>query len=334
MRSNAAAISELGGGRYGMNPEPAVQVLLGTYNYGRYIGDFLHSLAAQDCKEWSLVVRDDASTDNTSAILDDWRNRLPGGINTVPGSGGERLGITGNFSRLLAYSTAPYVMLADPDDVWHPNKIGLSLKAIRGLEDRVGVNRPCLVHTDLRVVDGQLNPIAPSHWRRHGLVPDRGRRLSRIILENTVSGSTSIFNRALVQVAGDIPPEARAEDWWIALIAAAFGEIEPIHQATMDYRRHGANDSETILLAEGAARALLAPGTMRRRLRDALDFPLPCARVFLARYRDRLTPEQIAGLEALLRLRGMGPLARRIAVLRHRLLFTSRLRNLGMLILL
>jgi hypothetical protein len=143
-----------------------------------------------------------------------------------------------------------------------------------------------------------------------------------------------IFNRALVEMAGHIPPEAIYQDWWFALVAAAFGEIVPVSQPTVDYRRHGANESRTVRLAEVAVRALLRPAEARRRLRDALDLPLPCAQAFLLRFRGDLAPAQIAALEAFLRLRSMGPIARRIAVLRHQLLFSSMLRNAGMLLLL
>ena len=311
-----------------------IQILLGTYNYGQYLDAFMESLVAQDFAGWSLLVRDDASSDGTPALLEEWRRRLGGRMIILPDSGRSNLGVAGNYSRLLAASTAPYVMFADPDDVWHRDKIRTTFAAMQRCETALGAGIPCLVHTDLAIVDESLGPIAPSLWRRQGLVPDRGHCLSRMIVENTVWACTAMLNRPLATLAAPVPLESHNQDWWVALVAAAFGKIASLPQQTIKWRRHGKNDTDTTRLGAVVAQTLSAPTAMRRRLADLLDQGRPRARAFLERYRDRLTPEQIAAIDAFLLLPSLGPLARRMAVLRHRLLFTSRLRNAGMLFLL
>jgi glycosyltransferase involved in cell wall biosynthesis len=311
-----------------------IQILLGTYNYGRYLDQFMESLVAQDFAGWVLLVRDDASSDETPALLEKWRQRLGTQMAILPDSSQSNLGVAGNYSRLLAASTAPYVMFADPDDVWHRDKIRTTLAAMRRAEAARGVGVPCLVHTDLAIVDENLHPVAPSLWRRQGLVPHRGHSLSHMMVENTVWACTAMLNRPLVLLAGPVPVESHHQDWWVALVAAAFGEIVSVPGQTIEWRRHGKNDSEITRLGSVFVRTLMAPTAMRRRLVDLLDRGRPRVRVFFDRYRERLAPDQIAAIEAFLRLPSLGPLARRNAVLRHRLLFTSRLRSAGMLLLL
>jgi glycosyltransferase involved in cell wall biosynthesis len=317
-----------------MTSKCPIQVLLGTFNGSRYLGAFLESLLLQDCQEWSLLVRDDGSTDNTAAILHACRSRLGDRIMILPDSGQNNLGVVGNFSRLLTASSAHYVMFADQDDVWHSDKIGLTLSAMLQREKEVGSERPILVHTDLAIADNNLQVVAPSFWRQQGLIPSRGHGLGGMLVENIVCGCTSMLNRALVDLVADIPPEARFHDWWISLVAAAFGDIESLPVQTIAWRRHGANDSEITKLSEVMIRTLTAAPDMVRRLAMLLEASRPRARIFLARYRNRLDQRQIATIEAFLNLPAKGFWARRREILRHHLFFTSRVRTGGLLLLL
>jgi len=313
--------------------EYAIQVLLATYNGSRYLAAFLDSLLAQDCQDWRLLVRDDCSTDDTSEILHEYFPRFGDRLQILPDSGRNNLGVVGNFSRLLTASTARYVMFADQDDIWHPNKISLTLAAMQRREAELGSGRPILVHTDLAVMDENLQTVAPSYWRHQGIVPSRGHALGHMMAENIVWGCTSMLNRALVDLTGEIPREARFHDWWISLVAAAFGDIESLPVQTIAWRRHGANDSEITKLPEVVRRTMTGVPDMIRRLAKLLESSRPRVRLFLERYRDRLKADQIAAIEAFLDLPALGLLARRRAVLQHRLFFTSRLRTAGLLLL-
>lgn len=54
---------------------------------------------------------------------------------------------------------ADYVMFCDQDDVWHPDKVRLTLRLMEQVETDPSL--PVLVHTDLRVVDGELREMDP-----------------------------------------------------------------------------------------------------------------------------------------------------------------------------
>jgi glycosyltransferase involved in cell wall biosynthesis len=313
---------------------PTVQILLATYNEAKFLGEFLESLAAQTETRWGILVRDDGSADGTQDLLLQWREHFGDQLIILPDSGRSNLGVAGNFSRLLAASTSRYVMFANPDDVWHSDKIAITLNAMQAAEARAGVAVPCLVHTDLRMVDGHLRPLAPSFRRYQGLFPKRSNNVSMVFVENTVWACTTMLNRALVELAGEIPAESHHEDWWAAMVGAAFGIIVALPEQTIDWRRHGGNDSDVSEFSTATGAALLSPRQARERLRNLLGAGRPRVQVFLTRYRERMHPRQIAAAEAFLALDTMGPIRRRWAVLRHRLLFTSWWRNLGMLVLL
>lgn len=71
------------------------------------------------------------------------------------------MGVKSNFSELMEISSAPYIMFSDQDDVWMPYKLESSLEEMLRLEKFYG-NQPYLIHSDLSVVDEQLQPIDPS----------------------------------------------------------------------------------------------------------------------------------------------------------------------------
>jgi glycosyltransferase involved in cell wall biosynthesis len=314
-------------------PAPIIQLLLATYNDGRYLDDFFNSILSQTETRWSILVRDDGSADGTQERLEEWADRLNGRLVTLPDSGRTNLGVAGNFSRLLAASDDAYVMLANPDDVWHPDKIAISLDAMRKAEGPTAASLPCLVHTDLRIVDAGLREIASSLWSYQGLFPERGHALSRVCVENLVWGCTAMLNRALVDLAGDVPVESHHEDWWLAMVAAAFGQIVSVPVATVDWRRHGSNDSDLSELQRATGAALASPSLVHERLNELLLKSRPRAQVFLRRYGEKLTPRQRAAIEAFIKLPYDNPARRRLSLVQHGLWFTSWRRNLAMLLL-
>jgi glycosyltransferase involved in cell wall biosynthesis len=216
-----------------------VDVLLATFQGANYLEEQLESILTQSHPQLHLWVRDDGSTDQTLSILQKWAQTYPQKITLLSSDG--HLGIKGNFSELMKQSQAPYVMFADQDDRWLPNKVEISLDHLKAMERQYGSHLPLLVHTDLKVVDQNLEEIAPSFWHYAGLHPDQ-TSLNRLLSQNVLTGCTMLMNRALVELAYPIPSIAVMHDWWIALISSCFGHIHFVNQPTILYRQHESND--------------------------------------------------------------------------------------------
>ena len=73
-----------------------------------------------------------------------------------------------------------------------------------------------------------------------------------LALTNVVTGCTAMVNRALLDQALPIPPEALMHDWWLALVASGFGAIGWLPQLRVLYRQHGGN----VLGAQGLRLAI------------------------------------------------------------------------------
>jgi hypothetical protein len=308
----------------------AVQVLLATWNGARYLPELLDSLAAQTSDEFTLLARDDGSSDDTVALLEAWGEAHPGRCEII------RDGIatgspTGNFQRLLAASTANYVSFCDQDDVWKPHKIADTLACIRAVEARRGSNTPIVVHSDLQVVDGSLAELDASFWHFQKLDPELGRRLERILVQNVVTGCAAMANRALLERALPVPPDAIMHDWWLGCVAAAFGEVEPLSSATIAYRQHGGNDTGAKHFSTGYVWRKFWQAMDTEELQDSLSKTQRQARAFYARFGHQLSRRQRRAVRTWAELDSLAPLARRLRMLREGLLKIGLIRNLGLL---
>ena len=262
-----------------------IDILLASFNGASFIADQLDSILTQDYEKIYVIVRDDLSTDGTTKILETYVNKYPEKITRLPSE--KRLGVRSNFSRLMEHSTADYIMFADQDDIWEKGKIRQTLDRMKELERNSSPNTPLLVHTDLKVVDSDLNLLSSSFWQYSGIDPLNASTLNRLLMQNTVTGCTVMINRHLLIQASPIPEGCAMHDCWLALVAAASGKIDSMPQATMLYRQHGKN-------ALGAKKFLsidyFKQGIAKIRSSDTAKQVQ--AKELLARYSNRLNENQ------------------------------------------
>ncbi|WP_299769354.1 glycosyltransferase family 2 protein [uncultured Pseudoteredinibacter sp.] len=221
----------------------AVAIFLSCYNGAEFLNAQLDSLLAQDHQNFCVYCRDDGSSDGTQDIIQEYISKYPTQFSWLQGED-RNLKPCGSFASLMqdflnSDRTADYFMFCDQDDVWLPNKISLSIEAITAVAPELG-DVPILVHSELKVVDESLGLISKSLSEYQGLLP--GHNLfGRALINSSVTGCTMLFNRQLLDRSLPIPEEAVMHDWWLALIAQAFGKIVFIRQPTIQYRQHGAN---------------------------------------------------------------------------------------------
>ena len=315
---------------------PEIDIAVAAYNCASWIDAFFESLLSQNFTDWRVVARDDASTDDTASRLISWQSRLGRRMTLVTGPHSHNLGIIGNYDAILAATTARFVMFGDPDDVWLPGKIATTVRAMRNAE-AARQNVPIVVCTDAQVVDEHLNVIAPSYWNWSRMNPARSRGLPRLAVESPALGPTMMMNRPLLDLALPLTGAASCSDWWPALVAGTFGEIVYLPEKTILYRRHASNDSlEPLSTTIPAAirRLFITPDVVRRRTLRLIRQFAPQADAFVCRFRDRLSPDDIAALEAAARLPALSAVSRRWAVVRHGLWFASPIKNVGLAMLL
>lgn len=308
---------------------PTVDVLLATYNGEYYLPSLLDSIFAQTHRAWHLIIRDDGSSDQTREIICRYRRSYPDRI-TILDESVTNLGPSQNFARLLTYSTSEYIMFCDQDDVWMSKKIELMIDRMYDLELRYGKSTPLLAHSDLIVTDANMTVISNSFWKYQHLIPEVGTTLSRLLMQNIITGNTVIMNRCAKERVLPIPNKAVMHDWWIALVVAAFGKIEHIATPTILYRQHSAN----VISAKKwgywyrfSIKTLWEAALALPNLRDSIRRCEEQAKCFLKMYAVELDPHQREIVSAMAKLSEYNPIVRKWKIWHYRLFKIGFLRN-------
>lgn len=249
-----------------MSPSLTVSVALCTYNGAEFLEDQLRSILAQTSPVDQIVVADDGSSDATLRIVEHVL-ATPGAPEHVVLTGGERHGVSANFERAIAATSGDLVALSDQDDVWHAAKIE-RMRAIfeeregvllafsdADLIDATGVSTGGGLFSQLEVTDESLERI------------ESGQAFPELLRRNIVTGATVVFRRGLVDAAFPFP-QYWVHDEWLAIVAAALGDVTPVRQELIGYRQHGSNQIGVAAptLRRKVARVLAPRGDRNTRL--------------------------------------------------------------------
>lgn len=266
-----------------------LEILMAVCNGETFLSAQLDSILRQSDERWHLTVSDDGSTDGTGAIIDDYVRRFPDRIARY--RSGRRFGnARDHFFHLMARCVADYMLFCDQDDVWYPDKVQKTRKALEDAESEWGRDMPVLVFSDQTPTDAELKPLAPSLMRYQDQYFGHFDYRS-LLMQNVVTGGATGVNRALARLAGrgEDAPGIIMHDWWLAVVAARFGKIVYIDEALGVYRQHGENavGAKDVGSAGYALDRLGAINGVRQSiLRKKAQ-----ARAFRLTYRDELGPE-------------------------------------------
>lgn len=304
-----------------------VEILLATHDGAVFLRDQLDSILQQNYPQIKIIVRDDASVDETAAILEEYASKYPQKIRTIYNTGIAE-GPIKNFSNLISQATAPYILFSDQDDYWLSDRVERFLDKIKSLEEIHGTTTPILVHSDLIVVDENLKTLSPSFWRYSGLNP-KNVSLNRLLVQNVVTGCASIINRSLIEICLPIPAEALMHDWWIAMVASAMGVIGILDETTIKYRQHKGNTL-------GAKKFSLNPINIIQRLKKIPSFSNKYflienriqAKAFRNAYDQIMNKEKKQILDHFIDLINYGFFKRRYYLLRNQYLRCNLLQNI------
>lgn len=226
------------------NNDANVAILLATYNSANYLGQQLDSLFNQTYKDWHLFIHDDGSSDNTLDIIQDYAVKF--GRITVLNDDKKRLGATFNFVHILENVTSSYYMFCDHDDIWLPKKIERAISEIRE-QEMLFPQSPVVLHTDLILVDKDLNIISNSLWAYAKISPKLLKDKRYGLVSSLITGCTlAINNSAKQQLAVNFPSDKDfLHDAWIGLQAIYSNNtiIISLEKSDILYRLHGKNES-------------------------------------------------------------------------------------------
>lgn len=210
-----------------------VNILMSTYNGQQFLAEQIRSIQEQSYADWTLFIRDDGSSDNTKEILKDFE-RQDSRIHLIDSDKSDNLGVIKSFHKLVNHDRADYYFFSDQDDVWLPNKLELSLNEAQNYP----ANLPLMVYMDLKVVNQDLEIMTESMVKSQS--HHANTELVQELTENTVTGGVAMINHTLAEMWQETD-DILMHDWYLALLASAFGDLVFIDQPGELYRQHSDN---------------------------------------------------------------------------------------------
>lgn len=211
-----------------------VSIVVTNYNNEKYILDCLDSLINQTYKNIEIIIIDDASTDNSVKVINDWINTEVIGFNKKSKVFlhclKRNIGFSGAATLGLYLTNGEFIAIHDGDDYSHPNRIEKQVEYLKNSEDIKAVG------TDYYVFS-QENPIPHYEPNFIKLNPEAIRK--EYYSGNTaVSYGTLLFYGELFDSVGGLTRKVDgAEDYEFITKLLYYG-IDNLPDKLYYYRRH------------------------------------------------------------------------------------------------
>ncbi len=202
-----------------------VSVIIPTCNRAAYLRTALDSVLSQTFTDFEVIVVDDASTDDTSRVVKEFKAVSIQYVRHDENRGGSVARNTG-----IAKSQSEYIAFLDDDDEWEPTKLELQMDLLKRSAPNVG-----LVYTGCRAIDRATGKVLGQR------TPAQRGDLSTDMLRENCIGSTSstVLKRVCFEEVGVFDhtlPSFQDYDLWIRL-AAKF-HIECVSLPLLKYYTH------------------------------------------------------------------------------------------------
>jgi glycosyltransferase involved in cell wall biosynthesis len=208
----------------------SVSVVMPAKNAAAHLGEAIESVIGQGAEVGELIIVDDGSTDDTSAIVRAFKDER---IRLIKS---ERIGVSAARNTGAQAATGAWLMFLDSDDRLREGAIAALLKGA------ASVPVAAIIYADYDRIDDRGRPIG-----RRGLLRVRkkpsGRVLEQLVAGNfIVNGGIMIIRSAAFAAAGGFDESLRyCEDWYCWCRLAAIEGFHYIPEILLDYRVHDAN---------------------------------------------------------------------------------------------
>lgn len=178
---------------------------MSNYNHAHYIGDALQALLNQTYHPTEILVIDDASTDNSREIIEQFAKRHP----IIHAYRNDRnMGVLHNANRLLKLASCDYVYFASADDKILPGFFEKSMNLLAEYP-QAGLCSTLSLIIDKESTNKSLFPTPIIARQECFLSPRESLRILRHH-GSWFMGNTTIYHRQRLIDAGGFIPELRA----------------------------------------------------------------------------------------------------------------------------
>lgn len=213
-----------------------ISVAMATYNGERYLRQQIDSILDQSFRDIEIVVCDDASTDGTWAILEEYQSKHPF-FRCYRNE--TNLGFKGNFEKAMGLCKGEFVALSDQDDIWEKDHL-------ETLQNLIGTNDIACGNAHLIDSEGKSLGIDLSEADFLYNTPKNYREIPLRVFYNNgcFQGASMLIRRALLETALPLPAGVDYHDTWLTLVACYSNGFAYTMKVITQHRRHDLNASK------------------------------------------------------------------------------------------
>lgn len=219
-----------------LRDRPVVSVVIPCYNYAQYVADAIHSVANQQTNvPYEIIIVDDASTDNSAAVIKEIMQEYDGKAPRITLIGNERnSGVSITRNNGIAEASGTFVACMDADDQMGPQWIDVCAKAL--LQDQ----QLDIAYTGLRFLrDDQMSEVR--NW------PGQYDKEAMLSGSNQIP-SLCMFRREYWKRAGGFRTRyEHTEDarFWLDMVELGATAKQVTREGLFWYRLHAQSASRT-----------------------------------------------------------------------------------------
>jgi O-antigen biosynthesis protein len=232
---------------YAGRPLPRVSVIVPNYNYARYLDERLNSIVRQTVRPYELIVLDDASTDDSVEIIEQFQARcdIPCRLVVNARNSGS---VFRQWMRGVEMARGDFVWIAEADDLADPDFLAELLPAFQRENVVMSYCQSRQMGEDGRTLsEDYLDYVADidrSRWTEPYVVDGRREIAEALYLKNTIPNVSGVlFRRAHLQDVlsrnlDEIASYRNAGDWVAYLRLLEEGSIAFHPRSLNSHRRH------------------------------------------------------------------------------------------------
>jgi len=118
-----------------MDEKPLVTIIIPFLNAEKFFEEAVESVLAQTYTEWELILVDDGSTDNSTQIALEYKNKYPDKISYLQHNQHMNRGISASRNLGIKHAKGKYLAMLDADDRWVENKLEQQVEIMEAYPD-------------------------------------------------------------------------------------------------------------------------------------------------------------------------------------------------------
>ena len=219
-----------------------VSIICTNYNKGDWVREAIDSFLNQKTNfDFEIIIIDDASTDHSYEIIQDYQNKFPEKVRTFRNE--VNLGITRTWKKVCQEAKGQYIARCDSDDFWtDPLKLQKQVDLLDSSTDSLWSN------TEFDMVDLDGNIIQKDAFANKAL-PLIDSYEEMLVMKGMTMASTWVVDTALMQaVSAQISDTAADDTFELQLELFKRTKISFLSDSTTVYRMNLGSDSKPMTL--------------------------------------------------------------------------------------